>query len=177
MQRFKPGDRVRGAELLTPTVSVHGGRKYRAWVCRIHGEDLRIVKEQDLRKSKAPFRVTPKRAELNRIYASYRNRCIQRNIFFGLSIEEFEDISQRICIYCHKSPSNGGKHTRTNGIFTYNGIDRKDNKRGYTKDNSVPCCARCNGIKSNLLSFEEMKAAMGAILKLKKSGRKTGRSA
>ena len=26
----------------------------------------------------------------------------------------------------------------------YNGIDRVDNSKGYTKDNSVPCCEKCN---------------------------------
>ena len=35
-------------------------------------------------------------------------------------------------------------------------IDRKDNNRGYEKDNIVLACLRCNFIKSNLLTFDEM---------------------
>ena len=37
------------------------------------------------------------------------------------------------------------------------GCDRLDNKRGHTKDNVVPCCYRCNVIRSDFFSFDEMK--------------------
>jgi hypothetical protein len=33
------------------------------------------------------------------------------------------------------------------GIYTYNGIDRVDNSKGYTPENTVPCCKICNKIK------------------------------
>jgi hypothetical protein len=33
---------------------------------------------------------------------------------------------------------------RDNGTFTRNGIDRKDNSKGYTIDNVVSCCFICN---------------------------------
>ena len=36
------------------------------------------------------------------------------------------------------------------GRYIYNGVDRKDNNLGYTIDNCVPCCHRCNSMKSNL---------------------------
>lgn len=31
-----------------------------------------------------------------------------------------------------------------NNELTYNGIDRLDNSKGYTIDNSVACCSKCN---------------------------------
>jgi len=34
-------------------------------------------------------------------------------------------------------------------------IDRIDNKKGYIKGNICLACARCNLIKSNILSFNE----------------------
>lgn len=35
-------------------------------------------------------------------------------------------------------------------------LDRKDNEKGYVKDNIVLCCSRCNLIKSNFFNEEEM---------------------
>jgi hypothetical protein len=34
-------------------------------------------------------------------------------------------------------------------------LDRKDNNLGYTKENCVVCCARCNRAKSNHFTYEE----------------------
>lgn len=36
----------------------------------------------------------------------------------------------------------------------YNGIDRIDNAKGYTIENSVTCCKRCNFAKRNM-SYDE----------------------
>lgn len=35
-------------------------------------------------------------------------------------------------------------------------LDRKDNSRGYTPDNVVPACRRCNVIKGEVLTYEQM---------------------
>jgi hypothetical protein len=39
----------------------------------------------------------------------------------------------------------------SNGSFTYNGIDRKDNAAGYVEGNVVPCCKTCNYVKKSML--------------------------
>lgn len=49
------------------------------------------------------------------------------------TIEEFEQISLMPCNYC--------------GGGTKKGIDRMDNKIGYTKKNSMSCCKICNYMK------------------------------
>jgi len=36
------------------------------------------------------------------------------------------------------------------GHYKYNGIDRKINSRGYTPDNSLPCCRTCNFMKKDM---------------------------
>ena len=36
-------------------------------------------------------------------------------------------------------------------------VDSMDNSRGYDLDNIILACARCNFIKSDLLSFDEMR--------------------
>lgn len=43
------------------------------------------------------------------------------------------------------------------GVSGRLGIDRKDSKEGYTKDNSFPCCTCCNYMKKNL-AFDEFVA-------------------
>lgn len=35
-------------------------------------------------------------------------------------------------------------------------LDRKDNNKGYTKENVVACCRACNYTKRNTYTFEEM---------------------
>lgn len=36
------------------------------------------------------------------------------------------------------------------------GLDRKDNSQGHTKENCVPSCYRCNVVRGNNFSFDEM---------------------
>lgn len=35
-------------------------------------------------------------------------------------------------------------------------FDRKDNNRGYERDNVVVCCNSCNTVKSDTFSYEQM---------------------
>lgn len=44
------------------------------------------------------------------------------------------------------------------------GCDRIDNTKGHTKDNVVPCCSRCNKLRSNKFTVDEMKE-IGAVIK------------
>src|SRR5690348_7016806 len=88
-------------------------------------------------------------AAFNGLFGSYQKSAKKRNIRFELSRELFAEIIQKNCYYCDSAPSNRRSHERGNGALIYNGIDRIDNKIGYTKKNSVPCCAMCNKSKNN----------------------------
>lgn len=66
----------------------------------------------------------------------YKRGADSRGLKFTLTSEEFESIIQGICHYCDSSQSIG--------------IDRKDNKIGYTLENSLPCCKTCNFMKGTL---------------------------
>ena len=48
------------------------------------------------------------------------------------------------------------------------GLDRCDNKKGYTLNNVVPCCARCNRMKNVYVTSDEFKIMMGALLEYRK---------
>lgn len=100
---------------------------------------------------------------LNQVYASYKYDAYRRNYFWGLSLEEFKALSSCPCTYCGKKP--GGRSWG----FLFNGLDRKDNKKGYHISNVVPACKTCNQVKGEHLSFDEMRAAMRAVLRLRRS--------
>jgi hypothetical protein len=72
------------------------------------------------------------------------DRAQKKNLEFKLSKNEFDEISNKNCYYCKKINSNS--HT--------NGIDRKDNTKGYNVDNCVSCCTQCNCQKSELSDSE-----------------------
>lgn len=52
-------------------------------------------------------------------------------------------------------------------LYFYNGIDRLDNTKGYTPENSVACCKHCNSLKGDRLTPEETKAAAEAIKRVR----------
>lgn len=97
-------------------------------------------------------------AARNRVLHSYRKDAKQRALSWDLSFEEFLLLTSSDCHYCGASPGNvmgsqGLTLRRTrpyNGSFIYNGIDRKDNSRGYSVDNTVSCCAVCNRAKRTM---------------------------
>lgn len=80
--------------------------------------------------------------------ARYRISAKKKGLVWRLTKAEFEDITARDCRYCGSSPTNLQRHA--GNVFTYNGIDRVDNRQGYTLDNSVPCCRSCNSAKGKL---------------------------
>lgn len=108
-------------------------------------------------------------AGLKRIFRLYQKGAAKRRLSFDLSIEQFADITSRPCRYCGDVPQQKAlsdyfvkgqpikEKTLSKGQYLYNGIDRVDNSRGYTLDNSAPCCPICNRMKSNLTLSEFLK--------------------
>lgn len=90
-------------------------------------------------------------ANLNRQFAQYQSSASKRNLEFELSIEHFEKLINSKCAYCGSAPHN---RTRGKNTITTNGIDRIDNNKGYTIENSTPCCKLCNISKASLTVVE-----------------------
>ncbi len=67
-------------------------------------------------------------------YRMYLTSARKRSYPFDLSYSEFETIVRQECFYC-------GAYDKLNGV------DRVDNKQGYTLENCVPCCTMCNRMK------------------------------
>ena len=92
-------------------------------------------------------------AQMNRKIYNYKKHSKERGLKYELTNYQFKEITQKDCFYCGAKPNNGinsKRKKKTFGHYIYNGIDRIDNKKGYTIDNIVPCCKLCNQAKSNL---------------------------
>jgi hypothetical protein len=88
-------------------------------------------------------------ASFNRLHRNYQDGAYKRGLVFKLSKVEFKDLTKGTCVYCGLPPSQVYK-ARTSTPYIYNGVDRKNNKVGYTKKNSVSCCKQCNTAKLSL---------------------------
>ena len=89
---------------------------------------------------------------LKRIYMDYSNKAKIRNYIFDLSLEKFTELIFQNCYYCGIEPMNirKKKYVNREEILIINGIDRMDNTKGYTLENSATCCSICNQAKHTL---------------------------
>jgi hypothetical protein len=73
------------------------------------------------------------------VYAAYKYKALkQRKLVFTLTLDEFEKIVQSRCVFCGEQQDPRG-------------VDRKDNRVGYTPNNSQACCWPCNYLKRGLV--------------------------
>ena len=84
------------------------------------------------------------------IYTRYKFGASKRNLDFYLTYEEFLDLTSKPCYYCGDINSNTTNNRLKTDTFKYNGIDRVDSQQGYFISNCVPCCKRCNSMKSDM---------------------------
>src|SRR5690348_6121059 len=82
------------------------------------------------------------------VFNDYVRNAKKWNRVFEISFGMFEWLIQSRCHYCGAPPSN--KCRPIHGNWRYNGLDRIDNKKGYTLDNVVAACGICNRMKDNI---------------------------
>jgi hypothetical protein len=113
--------------------------------CGCKMKELAKKKWENLLSTKMlPDNLGAKRRVLN----SYKRSAKRRKIQFDLNEDEFIKLCESDCYYCGIKPHRIHKTGRYSK-FIYNGIDRRDNKNGYTTLNSVPCCKDCNIAKQD----------------------------
>lgn len=97
----------------------------------------------------------------NQIYNDYKKNANKRNLAFNISKEEFVSFMYGNCFYCGSGPSNFTKKRRVTGdeVHFYNGVDRVNNKLGYSAENCVTCCKLCNHAKNNMTKDEFIELA------------------
>jgi len=99
---------------------------------------------------------TREETAVNALFLNCKHNAIKRGKKFQLSKKDYAALIAQCCYYCGAQPKNTVKKV---GKYEYacaaNGVDRKDNSIGYTQDNCVACCWRCNKIKGEFLDHEE----------------------
>lgn len=88
------------------------------------------------------------RTSEDQVYRRYMYVAQKRGLAFQLALEEFTVLLSGNCHYCGDPP--GVMKSSSGRLFAANGIDRVDNKLGYSITNSVSCCKWCNRMKSTL---------------------------
>lgn len=78
-------------------------------------------------------------------YRMGKHGARKRKLSYTISFEEYLTIINNLCYYCREDISNEA------GC----GMDRIDNTKGYSLDNVVPCCSKCNRIRAKSMSSEE----------------------
>ena len=101
--------------------------------------------------------LSQKRIKASKMLSSYKHKDKVNSLdVCDYTIDEMLEVMVKPC-YC------GDTHRI--------GLDRIDNSKGHTKDNTVPCCYECNCARNNNFSFEEMKV-LGKTIKQIKENRK-----
>lgn len=93
-----------------------------------------------------------------------------RNISVEINEHDFARLCVKSCYYCGSEPykkaedkqHGSNKALRSDKFILYNGLDRLDSSRGYTIDNVVPCCPRCNYAK-NTMTVDEFVEWVGSV--------------
>lgn len=82
-------------------------------------------------------------------YCYYRSGANSRNLEWELTENDFKKLITSNCAYCGNIPCKRQSVSYKKEYELVNGIDRIDSTKGYTLDNCVPCCSKCNLMKSN----------------------------
>jgi len=135
------------------------------WNCKCICGTLKVVSSSSLRDGASKScgclqkaTMQAKRSDeslLKKHYRSYKSGANYkwRNYEFRITYEEFKKLAMSSCYYCGQAPSDKRHHYhKTKGkmediFILVNGVDRVDNTKGYTIDNSVSCCGMCNQMK------------------------------
>ena len=157
---------------------IKGNRRQVRWNCVCECGNDHIVTGESLRGGKSKScgcllfesryvknkNTDRQKAMLSLIYHSLKKRHIKKfddenYISFGV----FKKISLSNCFYCNSEPMNSQRDIRygarkksrgivlvTDFVLKYNGVDRIDSTKGYTRNNVLPCCKNCNSAKMTL---------------------------
>lgn len=144
---------------LTALSFQYTSKKHAYWLCICECGKNKIVSSSNLisREVKScgcKHGRPPGEAAKHHLFLCYKNRAKKHKREFLLEEVQFNNLISMDCHYCGIEPIQNYKLKGMNGYCIYNGLDRKDNKKGYIIDNVVPCCKTCNKAKRTL-SYEE----------------------
>lgn len=159
-QSNKIGKKFGRLTVLRTVPKLWGGRRYTLYECLcdcgkevttalINAKSCGCFQKEDVaERSRKALGFAAKTAVLN----YYKRNAKTRGYEWALSREQFEKLTSSNCHYCRVLPEDLFV-TPEGSKFCRNGIDRLDNEKGYTEENSVACCKICNRAKGTL-SYE-----------------------
>lgn len=145
------------------TVLGLAGRRPVRWKCLCECGTEKVIEGNNLRNhstkscgclNRERISLPHGEASFNDLLGTYKRNASSKQLEFTLTKDEFRELTSSNCFYCGAGPSTPFTHNRYNSYYIYNGIDRVDNNKGYTKENSVPCCFMCNYSKGKLSQEE-----------------------
>ena len=162
---------IRNFVYITPS-----NRKEWRWECRCDCGEIFTCRENQIPNrygciscthSKTGIETAQKKANglkhvglINRLLKDYKAGAVKRNHEFSLTFDTFVALLSGNCVYCGAEPVVREYEKQymqvTEEPFKHNGIDRIDPTKGYTTDNCVSCCSKCNYAKHDM-SLEEYK--------------------
>jgi hypothetical protein len=158
-------------------------RRYVQWECVCDCGNVALVASGPLRfgssRSCGCFLGTlSATAAMEALLRNYKGGAKTRGLHWGLTREQFFELTHQDCTYCGRAPASIVNVNRKSGkkgvgaTYVYNGIDRMDNSLGYEPSNCLPCCKICNLAKRDMARAEFIEwlhggrayQAMGATL-------------
>src|SRR3972149_1609318 len=134
-----------------------------------------MCKDCDSKRAKAVYKKDPKRKLKQKTdylkrhpdrvaYNTIRDRAKTKRMLV-CSMTDFivwYNMQEKICVYCDMAEE------RAKNLFNRRlEIDRKNNDLGYTLENLALACHKCNLIKNDLFTFDEMREISQKFIKPK----------
>ena len=128
------------------------------WLCQCDGDGRKckktfVTSTQSLLSktiSCGCLRSYKKTSPVTYLFGRYKHPAASLRREFFLTKEGFSSLISRKCHYCGMLPAQKLRRILpAHSEFSYNGIDRIDNAKGYVESNVVPCCGLCNEMKSD----------------------------
>jgi hypothetical protein len=118
---------------------------------RVSGLCGKCNRKETIKHAVNGARIKLRKRPFERLYNNFV-RLNHKRQKIDLTYEEFYRFClDDICHYCHVKV-NRIKYGQGSQSYL---LDRKDNNLGYTKENCITCCTRCNFSKSNKFTYEE----------------------
>lgn len=142
------------------SVKSHSGAR---WKVLCECGKIKIVYAKTLREKHSTscgcsYHLKPGNSSRNSLFRIYKKGASKRNLDFSLTIDQFSNLTSSNCYYCNKEPAQIHQNNkRYMSSYVYNGIDRINNRVGYSFSNCVPCCGQCNWMKGKQSSEEFIK--------------------